>query len=45
MTIETNPKAGENSVGSNLQHNETLTVRSDVKAGRLSANHNESFRR
>ena len=40
MTIKTNVKAG----GIQLQHNETLTVRSDVKAERVSGNHNESFR-
>jgi hypothetical protein len=41
MTIKTNVKAG----GVNMQHNETLAVRSDVKTGRITANHNESFRR
>jgi len=41
MTIKTSVKAG----GEQLQHNETLTVRSDIKAGRIIGNHNESFRR
>jgi hypothetical protein len=44
MTIKTNVKAG----GIDGQHNETLVVRSDVKAGesgRIYMNHNESFRR
>jgi hypothetical protein len=44
MTIKTNVKAG----GINVQHNETLAVRSNVKAGLgpwMSPNHNESFRR
>jgi hypothetical protein len=47
MTIKTDMKADENGAdaGSSQQHNETLTVRSNVKAGRLSANHNESIRR
>ncbi len=42
MTIKTNVKAGK--IITN--HNETLVVRSNVKAGEsgLSANHNESLR-
>lgn len=40
MTIKTNVKAG----GINLQHNETLAVRSAVKAGGIGVNHSESFR-
>ena len=42
MTIKTNVKAG----GVSFQHNETLAVRSDVKAGEpgLATNHNESLR-
>ena len=40
MTIKTNVKAGD----MQHQHNETLKIRSDVKAGRITANHTESFR-
>jgi hypothetical protein len=43
MNIKTDVKAG----GGTPQHNETLVVRSDCKAGRVTrvtANHNESFR-
>ena len=42
MTIKTDVKAGTGWGGSN--HNETLEVRSDVKAGGLRANHNESLK-
>ena len=44
MTIKTNMKAG----GIGFNHNETLAVRSNVKAGLgpwVSTNHNETFRR
>ena len=41
MTIKTNVKAGYK-IGN---HNETLAVRSSIKAGGLDLNHNESFRR
>jgi hypothetical protein len=43
MTIKTNVKAGDLGLATN--HNETLTVRSDVKAGRVTGNHNETFHR
>jgi hypothetical protein len=42
MTIKTNVKAG----GISVQHNETLTVRTNVKAGLgpwVSGNHNETL--
>mgnify|MGYP003578864713 CR=1 FL=1 len=40
MMIKTNVKAG----GMQLQHNETLAVRSNVKAGGLNSyNHNETL--
>ncbi|HEX3125891.1 MAG TPA: hypothetical protein VH394_01030 [Thermoanaerobaculia bacterium] len=43
MTIKTDVKAGAD--GLTVNHNETLAVRSAVKAGGLITNHNESFRR
>ena len=43
MTIKTNIKAGESGLATN--HNETLVVRSAVKAGRIVTNHNETLRR
>lgn len=39
MTIQTSVKAG----GVNLNHSETLVVRSDVKAGGVAWNHNEAL--
>jgi len=46
MTIKTNVKAGGIcSTCGYYNHSETLAVRSDLKAGSISLNHNESLRR
>jgi hypothetical protein len=46
MKIKTNVKAGAACAGCTYyNHNETLAVRSSVKAGGIGLNHNESFRR
>jgi len=46
MTIKTNVKVGAVCTSCTYyNHNETLAVRSDVKAGGTGLNHNESFRR
>ena len=43
MTIKTNIKAGSGGLATN--HNETLVIRSGIKAGRIVTNHNETLRR